>query len=268
MSATTSHERRRKTLRRFIVIGVLLALVAVLIFSQVARADALALTGMLENLKDARGATATIAITVLVILAIVENAEKLHFMWEMGHKLLGYDLESMAKHEREFTELPDDYIRRPEMERQLVTELAPGHEPKLVVFTEAHDTGKTTIMHYVIPRHLNRPYHGNVINCWGDLQSVEGEIGEDEEHRRRRLTKRVLRRVIQHAEVPGDVGETIQSMSDAITDYFTREGKKPWLIIIDQVDSPNFPYGETLPALFGQCNTIVVVSNRVEIEAS
>jgi hypothetical protein len=265
MSATTSQERRRRTVTRLIIIGSLLGFLLLLALDEDARARALDIVGLLEQLRDARGAAATIAVIVVIMFAIIENAEKLHFIWEMGHKLLGYDLESMARHEREFTDLPDDYVRRPAVERELVAELAPGREPKLVVLTGEHDSGKTTMLNYVIPRQLNRPFHGNIIYCRGDLQSIEGGIGENEDQLRRRLTKRVLRRVIQHAEVPGDIGETSQSMSTSIAEHFARERKRPWLIIIDQIDSPNFPYVDTLPALFGQCNTVVVVVNHAEI---
>lgn len=265
MSIRTSEERRKRT-RRVLVLGSFAGFLLVLAVVPAVRDWVLHFIGLAEQLRDLHGGTlATGAVILVIILAIIENAEKLHFVWEMGHKLLGYDLESMARHEREFTDLPDDYTSRPGLERELATELAPGGVPKLVVFTGEHDSGKTTTLHYVIPRKLKRPYKGNIILCSGDLQSIESEIGDTEEQARKRLAKRVLRRVLQHAEVPGDVGETIESMSDAIAEHFERE-RKPWLIVIDQIDSPRFPYAEILPAVFGLSNTVLVAAPHVQID--
>jgi len=146
MSKRIAGERKQRT-RRFVIVGTLVAILSILAFVPAAREGALDLVRLSEQLKDAQGgAFATVAVVIFVIFAIVENAEKLHFIWEMGHKLLGYDLESMERHEREFTDLPDDYTRRPKLEKDLVTELAPLDEPKLVVFLGAHDTGKTTTL--------------------------------------------------------------------------------------------------------------------------
>ncbi|HEV2236575.1 MAG TPA: hypothetical protein VGR57_07925 [Ktedonobacterales bacterium] len=265
---TRTREERQKQNRRLIVIGAVIGSLLVLALFPAVRDKVLSIASFAERLKDIHtGALATVAVVALVILAIVDNAEKLHFIWEIGHKLLGFDLESMARHEREFSELPDDYVSRPGLEKELATELAPGDAAKLVVFTGDHDSGKTTTLHYVIPRKLSRAYKGNVILCRGDLQSVESEIGESEEQLRRRLAKRVLRRVLQHAEVPGDIGETAESMSEALTEYFARERKHPWLIVIDQIDSPGFPYADTLPALFGASNTVLVVATHVQLDA-
>ena len=265
MSRRTAGERK-KSVQRLVIVGILIAFLSILAFVPAVREDALGLVKLSEQLRDAQGTFATLAVILVVLFAVVENAEKMHFIWEMGHKVLGYDLEAMERHEREFTDLPDDYTRRPALEKELITELAPQDEPKVVVLLGAHDSGKTTALHYVIPRKLNRAYKGRVILCRGDLQGLEGEMGDTEDKVRQRLAKRILRRVIQHAEVPGDSGETIESMHEAVTEHFERERKRPWLIVIDQIDTSKFPYSEALPALFGQCNTVLIATDHIALD--
>lgn len=266
MSNRTAGERKQRT-KRLVIVGALVGVLATLAFVPPVREAALNVVQLSEQMRDAHGTFATLAVVIVVVFAIVENAEKLHFIWEMGHKLLGYDLETMERHEREFTDLPDDYTRRAALERELATELAPANdEPKLVVLLGGTDTGKTTLLNYIIPRKLNRAYKGRVILCSGDIHGIESEMGDTEEQVRRRLAKRILSRVIEHAEVPGDTGETVESMREEITEHFARDRKRPWLIVIDQIDASRFPYTYLLPALFGQRNTVLIVTDHAALD--
>ncbi len=259
----TRQERRNRTIR-FIIVGVLVVIILVLGIDNPLRMQALQALQFVELLKNVGGKLSAIALTLVVFFLIVENAEKATFIWETAHKLLGYDLEGMAQREREFTDLPEDYISRPEIERQLTALLKPGTSPRVVAFTGASDSGKTTVVQYLIPRALNRPYKGKIIFCRGDLESIERVPDEDEVHLRMRLIRRILQRIIKEAKVPGDIGETLAQMHEAISEHFERE-QAPYLIIIDQVDDPTFRFGDILPSLYGAKNVVLVVGPYLRI---
>ena len=260
----TRQERRNSTIR-LVIIGILILVIATLFFDTPLRSRALDALQIVENLKNVTGPLSVVATVIVVILLLVENAEKFHFIWEMAHKLLGYDLEEMAQNEREYTDLPADYISRPEFEHMLQANLQPGKAPKLILFTGATDAGKTTMLKYALPHGLNRRYKGQVVSCRGDLESIEREPGESETQARRRLVRRILQRVVKKVDVPGDVGESLREMRQAIKRAFEEE-QRSQLIIIDQIDDPGFLYAEVLPCLYGRNNTVVVVGPHIAVD--
>ena len=259
-----TRRERRNRLIRYLIIGFLLLLVVSLFIDTPFRTQALATLQIAENLKAVQGSFSTVALTVVVLLFLIENAEKFHFIWEIAHKLLGYDLEAMAQHEREFVDLPEDYIQRPELEKKFWKAATPRKSPSLITLQGDIDSGKTTLLNYILPRFLNRRYKGAIINCRGDLESMIRELGEDEVQTRKRLVRRIFQRIIKEVEVPGDIGETVSEMREALGEHFLRE-RTPWLIIIDQIDDPSFLFEEVLPACYGVMNTVVLVGQHLTI---
>jgi hypothetical protein len=209
---------------------------------------------------------AGIAVFVVGGSILLDYSEKLHFLLEIFPKLLGYDIETMVERGHKFNEVPDTYVRRPRLERAVANDLAPGAEPRLIVLSDAPNTGKTTLINFLAVRKLNRKYHSNITYCRGDLQSVERGAGESDDDTRRRLIRHILARIIETADVGGDTGDTITTMQHAVREHFERE-RKPWLIVIDQVDDPRFAYTDLLPDLYGVRNTVLIIGHNIQIPA-
>ncbi|HEY8310419.1 MAG TPA: hypothetical protein VIG47_07680, partial [Gemmatimonadaceae bacterium] len=211
----------------------------------------------LARIRTVQLVVGAVVIVIFVVGELLDNADKLRFLLEIFYKALGINKEDIETTNREFNRLPENYVNRPELEQRLTVALQPEDDPRLVILHGARDTGKTTLLHYVTPRGLIKKYRGRVIICRGDRQSVEAGPGDSDEQISRRLARLVFRRVIQRGEVPGDVGETTETMSDAIAEHFLRQ-EKSWLVIIDQADDALFPFETVLPALYGARNMIIV----------
>lgn len=257
MRKSTRRERRHQIAIALILVGVVLVSALLFMLDPSLRAVTFNWIGRVAALPLVRLATGIVVVVVLAVLEIADHADRIKFLRETVYRLLGYDAETIAQREREFTDVPENYVPRPVLEKQLSGALTPSKRPAFVVLHGERDSGKTTLLHYVISRRLTSTYRGRVIYCRGDRHSIELEPDETDDHARRKLAKRVLMRVLDKAEVPGDVGEGMDAMSRAIDEHFRREGQ-PWLIVIDQVDDALFPYAEVLPSLYGRCNTVVV----------
>lgn len=264
MRKSTRHEQRRRLAIAFILLGIVLVPSLVLALDASLRGDVFAGIVHMASLRFVRWVTGIIVVGVVLIFEIADHADQFKFLRETTYRLLGYDTETIAERERDFTEVPDDYVPRPALEKQLAGALAPSRQLALVVLHGERDSGKTTLLHYVVSRRLNRAYRGRIIYCRGDRHSIELEPDETDAQARHKLAKRVLTRIIDKAEVPGDIGEGMAAMSAAVDAHFHREDK-PWLLIIDQVDEALFPYAEVLPTLYGRRNTVVIACRHPAI---
>jgi hypothetical protein len=197
---------------------------------------------------------------IFVVTEIADRADQFKFIREVIQWITGYSPEAAEIHVRDFAKVPDDYISRPQLEHHLAEALQPSDTPRFVVLHGEPDSGKTALLSYVVPRRLSRKYRGRVIYCRGDRQSIDVGPAESDEEVRKKLAQRVLLRIVDEAEVPGDVGESITAMSSAISYHFHHEDH-PWLIVIDDTDDTAFPFDVVLPALSGTSNTIVVASH-------
>jgi|GEM_PF-6922011 len=260
-----TRQERRNQIIRFTILGILVLFILAVLANGVLRNKALETLSIIDNLRATQGWLSGVAITIVVFLVLVDNAEKAHFIWEIGNKLLGIDLEDMAQQQREFVELPDDYIQRPQLEQALKNALIPPKKsPRLVILEGPKDSGKTTLLHFLSSKNLNRTFKAHIVTARGDFDSIEREPNETEEQAKKRLIKRILRRIIKQVEVPGDVGETLIEMQHALQEHFMRE-HEPNLIIIDQIDSPSFLYSEILPYIYGASNVIAVSGTSIKI---
>lgn len=257
MANSTKRERRKRATSILIVVFVVAALAGALALdpSLLRKISHTILT--IARIRTVQLVGGGLLVAIFAIGELLDNADKLRFLQELIYKVLGIDLEDIELSKREFNRLPENYVNRPELERRLTDALLPGDTPHLVIVHGERDTGKTTLMHYVTPRGLIKKYRGRVIMCRGDRQSVEAGPGESDEQISKRMARLVFRRVILRGEVPGDVGETMETMSAAIAEHFARE-ERPWLIIIDQADDALFPFEWVLPALYGTHNTVTL----------
>src|SRR5690348_2792088 len=98
-----------------------------------------------------------------------------------------------------------------------------GARPKLIILYGERDTGKTTLLHFVVPRGLSKRYRGRVVSCSADRRAVEAGPDENDEQIRLRLARKVFKRIIDESNVPGDIGEGTAAMRDAIAKHFLRE---------------------------------------------
>jgi tetratricopeptide (TPR) repeat protein len=259
VSRLTRQERQRRLTVGVVVVALFAAVVALLAGDPTMRGLVIAAFDAIAHNHTVQIIVGGILVGVFAIMEIADNADKLRFLQDVLYRVLGYNRDDIVERNRDFTSIPDDYVSRAELEHMLTGALAPApaDEPKLVVLYGERDSGKTTLLHYVVPRGLSKRYRGRVVYCRGDRQSIE--IGPDasEQQVRQRLAQRVFLRTIDEAEVPGDAGESISAMSKAIAEYFQRE-ERGWLILIDQVEDGLFPYEQVLPTLLGRCNTVVV----------
>ncbi|MBF6590956.1 MAG: ATP-binding protein, partial [Ktedonobacterales bacterium] len=244
---------REKLTRRYLV-GSLMALAVVIallsIFDVSLRQTVLGDVAHLASQRLAQVVAAVAAVVILAVLQIIDHLDQLRSLTEIVSRLFGYDSRALALRGRAFVGIPDEYVRRPALERELADALAPTSRPQLVVLHGERDSGKTTLIRFLVLRALNRRYHARVVLCRRDRQSIQVGPSETEERIRQRLAGRVLARVIGETGTAGDVGEAIATMSDAVAEHFRREGD-PWLIIIDQIDDGAFPFEQVLPPLFG-----------------
>ncbi len=260
MSRRTREERRRRILNQ-VIIFIVVALIVLFFFvdSPLRQKvlDSLTIAG--ESEKNLKAIVTAIGVGVIVVGVVFDLLERTHFLVEGLPKLMGLDHEERHEREQKFGDVPEDYVRRPQLEQKLADALVPGDAPRLVVLTGPHDTGKTTLVDYTVLRMLSKRYHGNIAYCRADLESLDREPHENDEHARRRLIRGILLRIIELAKVGGDIGESAQRRSEAIARHFEHEGT-PWLIVIDQIDDVRFDYDTLLPSLYGVNNTVLVVS--------
>ncbi len=261
----TKQERRNQMIR-YSILGILTIFIVILLINPEIREKTLEFLSIAELLKNTPGQGSGLALTIVALIFLIENMEKMHFIWEMGHKLLGIDLEELALKQSEFIELPENYVRRPPLENNLKNALKPAQQPKLIVVDGVKNSGKTTITHYVI-QHLPKRIRAHTIIVRGDFSSIERRPEESEQHAKQRLIVRIFRRIIKGTKIPGDVGDTLPMMQKAVQEYFEDE-QEMWLIIIDQIDDPSFLFNEILPYLYGAKNMILVNGAALKIPES
>ncbi len=261
----TIQERRNKVIR-YAILSVLVIFVLILLFSPDIRDKTLEFLAIAELLKNTPGKGSSVALTVVALIFLAENMELLHFIWETGHKILGIDLEDLAQKQSEFIELPDNYVRRPMLEKELKNALKPAQNPKLIVIDGVKNSGKTTLTHYVI-QHLQKRLRAHTIIVRGDFASIERRPEEPDHLAKQRLIVRIFRRIIKGAKIPGDVGDTLPMMQKAVQEYFEDE-KEIWLIVIDQIDDPSFLFNEILPYIYGTKNIVLINGASLKIPES